>query len=353
MVNKQNNGDSDSNDSNKPSTKRSKPYHNEYFISIFTISVFLKSFLKEFLDFEVVSVLNWDAMIVEKETFKDGRSADVVCSVPLVHNPAIKVKVVIIIEHKSRYERTIYEQMLKYQTLILDRGFKINDPTPVLVLVFYHGKTPWIWPTSFQEGVWGDLKIPGQFLRNMLDFNMIVVDTNSRKFKDAISKKDFICSGSLNLLSSIWDLKEVKFDDFVGILSKFTEAELDMDEVVCDSVSYVGSYSKLSESDFIKLWSDVEFDLRSKGILKKGGYMNIRERLKEEWTHKGIKKGLMQGRQEGREEGREEGLEEGKHEIVIKMLGKGLDAKAISSYTGLSEKDIKSIKSKPKNGSSD
>ncbi len=351
MTNKQNNNRNDSSDGNNinnPNTKKGKPYHNEYFISIFTISAFLKSFLKEFLDFEVVSVLNWDAMIIEKNTFKDGRSADIVCSVPLISNPAIKVKVVIIIEHKSKYERSIYSQMLKYQTLILDISFRSNSPTPVLVLVFYHGKSPWIWPTSFIEGVWGDLKIPSQFLDNMLDFNMIVVDTNSDSFKKVISNKDLICSGSLNLLSSIWDLKEVKFDDFVDILGKFTEAELDMDEVVSDSISYVESYSRLSESDFVKLWAEVERDLRSKGILKKGGYMNIRERLQEKWIHEGIQKGLMQGKQEGREEGKEER----DYEIVLKMLGKGLDAKTISSYTGLSEKDVNNIKFKPKNGSS-
>ncbi len=65
------------------------------------------------------------------------------------------------------------------------------------------------------------------------------------------------------------------------------------------------------------------------------------------FTEEGHKKGLKEGMQEGREEG----MQARDHEIVIKMLGKGLDAKTISSYTGLSEKNIKSIKSKPKNGS--
>ena len=78
------------------------------------------------------------------------------------------------------------------------------------------------------------------------------------------------------------------------------------------------------------------------------------------FTEEGHKKGLQEGLQQGREEGLEKGIEKGKqegkqerdHEIVLKMLGKGLDVKTISSYTGLSEKDVKSVSSKPKNGSS-
>ncbi len=52
----------------------------------------------------------------------------------------------------------------------------------------------------------------------------------------------------------------------------------------------------------------------------------------------------------GMKAGIEKGMHERNHEIMLKMLDKGLNTKAISSYTGLSEKNIKSIKSKPKNG---
>ena len=65
-----------------------------------------------------------------------------------------------------------------------------------------------------------------------------------------------------------------------------------------------------------------------------------------------FKKGIEHGREQGIQKGRQEGMQETAHEIVLKMLAKGLDARTISSYTGLSEKDIESIKSKPKNGSS-
>ncbi len=64
------------------------------------------------------------------------------------------------------------------------------------------------------------------------------------------------------------------------------------------------------------------------------------------------KKGIQQGLKQGLEQGKQEGLEQGKYEIVVKMLANGLNTKTISSYTGLSEKDIKNIKYKPKNGSS-
>ena len=73
--------------------------------------------------------------------------------------------------------------------------------------------------------------------------------------------------------------------------------------------------------------------------------------LNKKGIQKGIQQGLKQGIEQGMQQGMQKGLEQGKHEIVLKMLAKGLDTKTISSYTDLSEKDIKIIKSKPKNGS--
>ena len=74
--------------------------------------------------------------------------------------------------------------------------------------------------------------------------------------------------------------------------------------------------------------------------------------LNKKGIQQGLKQGLEQGKQEGLEQGKQEGLQQGKYEIVVKMLANGLNTKTISSYTGLSEKDIKNIKYKPKNGSS-
>lgn len=50
-----------------------------------------------------------------------------------------------------------------------------------------------------------------------------------------------------------------------------------------------------------------------------------------------------EGRAEGRVEGRAEGRAEEKKEIARKMLEKGLDVDAISSFTGLSQSDILSL----------
>ena len=63
-----------------------------------------------------------------------------------------------------------------------------------------------------------------------------------------------------------------------------------------------------------------------------------------EGEDKGLAKGIKQGRKEGRKEGREE---KGK-EIALQMIEKGIDVTTISECTGLTEKQVRALKSSKK-----
>ena len=76
-----------------------------------------------------------------------------------------------------------------------------------------------------------------------------------------------------------------------------------------------------------ELWEELEREAVSKGIFSKGGYMNIREYIKEEGRQEGIQKGRQEGRQQ----------------VVLNMLQKRLDTSLISEVTGLSEEEIKKL----------
>ena len=83
-------------------------------------------------------------------------------------------------------------------------------------------------------------------------------------------------------------------------------------------------------------WRDLEKELVLEGTFKKGGFMDIREEIRE--------KGRLEGWQKGQQEGWQKGQQEGRQEVALNLLSAGLDLKTVSNYTGFSEEEIKKLK---------
>ncbi len=83
-------------------------------------------------------------------------------------------------------------------------------------------------------------------------------------------------------------------------------------------------------------WQDLERELVLEGTFKKGGFMDIREEIRQ--------KARLEGRQEGWQKGQQEGWQKGRQEIVVNMLKKSADMAFISEVTGLSVEKIKKLK---------
>ena len=81
-----------------------------------------------------------------------------------------------------------------------------------------------------------------------------------------------------------------------------------------------------------RLWERVERAAVKKGLFSKGGYMNIKEHIREE------------GRQEGWEKGQKEGWEKRNREVILKMIQKEMDVSFISEVTGLPKEEIEKLK---------
>ena len=81
-----------------------------------------------------------------------------------------------------------------------------------------------------------------------------------------------------------------------------------------------------------QVWETAERVAVQKGVFTKGGYMNIKERIKEE------------GRLEGIQKGRLEGIQKGRLEVVRNMLDNKMDASLIAKVTGLPKKEIQKLK---------
>ena len=296
---------------------------------------------------EEFSAFNWESLKPEKDTFQD-LMADLVFSVTLKNNPKKRVKICLLLEHKSQYSYRIFDQCLKYQTLITSKSLEeTGEAWPVIVVVFYHGKQPWNQPKSLQGGLFGEAEIPFSLQKDMLNYKMRVLDTHDPRIERAIQDKNFKSRGFLNALKGVWSLKAEEgglkeavslFDNWIGNRE--------------DLALSVGDYLWSSVPGMTgELWKELEREAVRKGIFTKGGFMDIREHFKEEGRQEGIQKGIQKGMQKGMQQGRQEGIQKGvqqgmqkrDREVVSNMLKKKLDASLISEVTGLSEEEIRKI----------
>ena len=104
---------------------------------------------------EELKAYDWAHLKAENDTLKDKR-ADIIFSVPLKEDNKIELKIFILLEHKSRFHKELFTQLLHYQTLIHAKTLQETGRfAPTIPVLFYHGKTPWKWGVSFQENFLG------------------------------------------------------------------------------------------------------------------------------------------------------------------------------------------------------
>ncbi len=89
-----------------------------------------------------------------------------------------------------------------------------------------------------------------------------------------------------------------------------------------------------------ELWQRIEQQAVKWGIFPKGGYMNIREYIKEEGRWEGHLAGKLEGEQKGEQKGRQENMQQ----VIANMLQNKMDTSVICKATGLSEAEIKKFK---------
>ena len=272
---------------------------------------------------------NWNTLKAEKETFTD-KQADLVFSVSLKNRPKSKIKIFILIEHKSYYSKKLFKQILDYQNSIY-QGDKSGDIILVLPIVFYHGEKPWQWQTSFQKGYFGRVfsEIPLFFRENMLNYSLVLFDTNDPKIGRFFKTEKIKTRGALNVLQRIWSLKKT-VPELLEIVTLFLSgfSEREKKDLTVGLFDYLHKAGKIS----FNLLKKVETEAIKKGILRKGGYMNFTEEIKKE------------AKLEGWQKGRQEGRQEEKRQVILKMLQKKSDISFISEVTGLSEGEIKKLK---------
>ena len=306
--------------------------HDRFFKEVYSNPKLAIELLKLTLPKEEWSYYDWDGIKFEKDTLKKGLTADLVFSLPLKKDRKKRLRIVIICEHKSQYEKDMFNKLLYYQTYLHEQFIKMTGrPQPTVILLFYNGRKSWKWKLSFKEALFSDSisKISLSWRKVMLNYGVKLVDVHDKSLKKFLKDKSFKKSqGILNLFAKIWTLKDkkrIKEEDLLKILSEFgvfsTKADNDL------VLSIMNYFKSAGVSDELLERTEQEA-FRKRIFTKKGVYMDVRENIREEGRWEGIKK----GRQERNKE------------VILNLLKKKQNISFISEVTGVSEKEIKKLK---------
>ena len=324
----------------KSQVKRKKPKltHDSFFKLFYSDIELAKELLKLIFSKKELGAYNLNKLKIEKDTFEEKR-ADLIFSLPFKNYPKNRVKVFVLLEHKSSYDKDLFNQFLDYQVLGRKHSIQqVGYPQPIIPVLFYHGKHPLKWKKSLQEEDFGPFfsEIPVESRKNMLNYEPKIINTQDPKIRQAVKGGKFKGYSVIKLLSEIWSLKKKKPTSL-----KIKDAYAEFEEVLkglkgearrtveLRILEYLKDNTKLDS----KTWEKAEKLLIEAGVLKQGGLMqDVREIIKEKGRWEGERKGLRKGRQEGRQE------------VVLNMLKKKLEISVISEVTGLTEKEIKKLK---------
>ena len=331
--------------------------HDRFFKIFYSDPKLSKELLEIIFSKEELEAYDLNKLKTEKDTFEDKR-ADLILSFPFKAYPKIKLRVFILLEHKSSYDKNFFDQLLDYQGLL--RKFLIQQTGQaqlIIPVLFYHGKEPFKWKKSLQEEDFKTFfsKIPLESRKSMLNYEPKVVNTKDPKIQKAYRGKEFKSHGVIKLLTEIWSLKKnITPLKIVEIFSEFEELLKRLNEQARKTTELrIIEYLKDNTNLNLKIWKQAEERLIEKGLLTQGGLMqDVREIIKEKGVWEGMRKGLRKGRKEGIEEGRKEGIEEGiekgirkgQKTVILNMLKEKVDIPFIAKITGFSESEIKKLK---------
>lgn len=307
-----------------PGILAQKPFshHDIFFKEFYSNPHFAHELFQLIFSKKELNAFDWTKLKAEKDTFPDKR-ADLIFSVPLKHKPQVRFNIGILLEHKAQYSRRLFSQILDYQYRIHKQTLQATgQPMPVIPVLFYHGKKPWKWSVSFQEGVWDEAfaEIPVACRKNMLNYELRLLDAQEAKVTRTLKDPTFQSRGALYLLREIWWVKPevAALERVIGFLKELAGQR---DDLILSVVDYL---FKAVPGMSRAVWEKAEKGAVAKGLIAKGGYMDVKKRI--------------------REEGRQEGQQESRREVVRNMLQNKLETPLISKVTGLSEKEIKKLK---------
>lgn len=293
-------------------------HHSHFFLDVIRQKEFASEFLQLTLPEDLQKLLDLSQPTIEDSHYIDEElqhfQSDVLFSLPRQNAPPWKLY--LLFEHKSHPDKNILFQLLKYLRLI-----HIDQPmlSPVIALVFHHGRETWNLPRSFLEAFSLSPEEKEAAQEYVLNFRYILVDVkemNLQELRTSLALRAFLV-----VLRDIW-----KFSSEERLQEFFREYR---------QLFFEDSQLKFLEKLLVYIY-------RVKEIRPKKMYQllenDLRERAEMAWTHMGRLE------LEAREEGLQEGRQEGRREAARQMLTKGYREEDIIEITGLSPEELQKLR---------
>jgi predicted transposase/invertase (TIGR01784 family) len=305
--------------------------HNNMFIKTFSDPENVRSLLKTALPQPLKNAVDFSKIEIDPTTYisddiKDyysdivvkTRLKTVVPDEPTIEG--IPLDIYILVEHKTRAKNKSLVQMLKYMYLEWQKDTDEGRPLRVIIpMVFYHGKKKWKVPQNFSEL----FNVDDEIKKYLLNYRYILFDTREWDFFAEENKE---LRNNVFLFTALVLMKSAYHNDMETIKAIFR-------------LWY--------EKGFIKNKEKVLFFLLYVSYIRDIPLEELDRTLKESSIKGGDFMPSLAQRliEQGIEQGIEKGTKENAKEVAKRMLNDDIPIATISKYTGLSEKEIRSLMS--------
>ena len=273
--------------------------------------IVLKDFCANYLPEEISCQIKLDEVSLEHDSFVDEglkeHLSDLLINAPLKGSG--NTKIYVLFEHKSGNERFVMLQLLRYMVQIWEKerssGNSGKDArlTPILPLIFHHGRSRMTAPVDFRELV---QEVPG--LESYTpDFSAYLVDL-------AVMSEEDMRGGAR--LMAINRLLKYIFSDEINRLLPIIISTLDGISPQPDVPSMIRTMIiyAFSGSDQITEEAVIE---ATKNVRNGGDIMNV---VVEKWFKEGEEQGIAKGIAEGEERGEAKGEAKGEAREARTMI---------------------------------
>ena len=291
--------------------------HDRFFKSLFSNKNGVKEFVSKTINPNIVKNLDLNTLKIDNTEYLDNRlNSSFSDFVYDCKYGKTNIKISLLFEHKSQPEKFPHFQLLGYMLRIWELQIKQNEElTPVIPILFYHGKKKW--DSKSFEKCFGQLDNEIQKFIPKFDYELI--DTST--FSDSELKEHFESvelQVGLLIMKNIFD--EHKMLEKIRLLSKEINELLQTEEGkhFFDSISvYMLNATKITSDKYKEIMETISTQAEQQ-------FVSTAQRL--------------------RYEGIEKGIEKGNRKTAMKMIVKGYSNEIIAELTDLSELEIENLR---------
>ncbi len=292
--------------------------HDKFFKAIFSRKKEAKEFISKTLPKKLVQNLDLKTLELDNSEYIDknlkSSFSDIVYN--CTYGKDLKIKISILFEHKSYPEKYTHLQLLRYMVNIWQTQIKQKQElTPVIPIIFYHGKQKWN-KSTFEDYFHN---VDSELRSFIPEFDYRLIDTSN--YSDSEIKKLF---KSLELQIGILLLKNI-FDNY-RILQREVEIFSGSDLLLQTEEG-----EQYFETIVAYLYYNTDFEIQ-KFIDK---MRTISPRAEEKFVSTAMKLEMK-----GEKRGRKEGIKEGIIKSAINFLKNGASIELVSLSTGLTKKEL-------------